>query len=166
MSRARFLGRPIHPMLIVFPRGLLGTAPVFDLLALVLEDGYWSDVALWMIIAGVLGGLVAAPFGLMDWLEVPADTRAKRLGALHGIGNTVVLAVFTASAWLHWTIPRTRATLALLFVFSLVGLIVSLVPAWMGAELVGRLGVGVDQGAHVDAPSSLPNPLKSRDDDD
>ena len=166
MSRARVLGRPIHPMLIVFPRGLLGTAPVFDLLALVLAEGYWSDVALWMIIAGVLSGLVAAPFGVMDWLAIPSGTRAQRLGLLHGIGNTVVLVVFAASAWLHWTIPRTLATLGLLFFFSLVGLIVSLVPAWMGAELVGRLGVGVDQGAHVDAPSSLPKLLKSRDDDD
>jgi len=91
MSRARVLGRPIHPMLIVFPRGLLGTAPVFDLLALVLAEGYWSDVALWMIIAGVLSGLVAAPFGVMDWLAIPSGTRAQRLGLLHGIGNTVVL---------------------------------------------------------------------------
>jgi hypothetical protein len=27
--------------------------------------------------------------------------------------------------------------------------------AWLGGELVNRLGVGVDDGAHLDAPSSL-----------
>jgi hypothetical protein len=26
---------------------------------------------------------------------------------------------------------------------------------WLGGELVDRLGVGVDRGAHLDAPSSL-----------
>lgn len=31
----------------------------------------------------------------------------------------------------------------------------SLVTGWLGGELVDRLGVGVDEGANVDAPSSL-----------
>lgn len=35
------------------------------------------------------------------------------------------------------------------------GAAVGLVTAWLGGELVVRLGVGVDPGAHVDAPSSL-----------
>jgi hypothetical protein len=29
------------------------------------------------------------------------------------------------------------------------------VTAWLGGELVERLGVAVDDGAHLDAPSSL-----------
>jgi hypothetical protein len=29
------------------------------------------------------------------------------------------------------------------------------VTGWLGGELVDRLGVGVDDGAHLDAPSSL-----------
>lgn len=29
------------------------------------------------------------------------------------------------------------------------------VTAWLGGELVDRMGVGVDEGAHVNAPSSL-----------
>ena len=29
------------------------------------------------------------------------------------------------------------------------------VAAWFGSELVDRLGIGVDQDAHPDAPSSL-----------
>ena len=31
----------------------------------------------------------------------------------------------------------------------------ALVTGWLGGELVDRLGVGVDRGAHLDAPSSL-----------
>jgi hypothetical protein len=37
----------------------------------------------------------------------------------------------------------------------LVGAILSLLTGWLGGELVDRLGVGVDDGANLDAPSSL-----------
>jgi uncharacterized membrane protein len=40
-------------------------------------------------------------------------------------------------------------------VLSLVAVLVALVSGWLGGELVDRLGVGVDEGAHLDAPSSL-----------
>jgi hypothetical protein len=36
----------------------------------------------------ILAGLVAAPFGFVDWLATPNGTRAKRIGALHGIGTS------------------------------------------------------------------------------
>ncbi len=62
-SRAKLLGHPIHQMLIVFPLGLLAMAVIFDAFTLVLGNGYWSEIAFWMIAAGVVTGLVAAPFG-------------------------------------------------------------------------------------------------------
>ena len=152
-SRAKLMGHPIHPMLIVFPLGLLGMAVIFDVLALVMTQGYWSEIALWMMVAGIVTGLLAAPFGLIDWLAIPAATRAKRIGALHGIGNVVVLLMFAASAWLRWGVPQAPPRLALML--SLAGLLLALVTGWLGGELVDRLGVGVDEGAHLDAPSSL-----------
>jgi hypothetical protein len=33
--------------------------------------------------------------------------------------------------------------------------VLALFTGWLGGELVDRLSVGVDEGAHVDAPSSL-----------
>ena len=36
-----------------------------------------------------------------------------------------------------------------------VGLGTALVTGWLGGELVDRLGVGVDEGANLDAPNSL-----------
>jgi hypothetical protein len=40
---------------------------------------------------------------------------------------------------------------------------ISLVTAWLGGELVERLRVGVDDGAHLDAPSSLSGPVPEAD---
>jgi uncharacterized membrane protein len=152
-SRAKLLGHPIHTALIVFPLGLLGMAVIFDLLALAMGQGYWAEIALWMMVAGVVTGLIAAPFGLIDWLAIPAGTRAKRIGALHGIGNVIVVLLFAVSAWMRWDVPQSPSVLAVML--SLVGLLLALVTGWLGGELVDRLGVGVDDGAHVDAPSSL-----------
>ena len=86
-SRAKLLGHPIHQMLVVFPLGLLGMAVIFDVVAFVLGNGYRSEVALRMIVAGTGTGLLAARFGLIDWLAIPSGTRAKRIGALHGLGQ-------------------------------------------------------------------------------
>ena len=101
-----------------------------------------------------MGGLLAAVFGLIDWVAIPAGTRAKRIGLLHGGANVVVVAIF-ALVWLMRgntpdAIPTTN-----LFLLEIVGLALGSVGGWLGGELVERLGVGVDDGAHLDAPSSL-----------
>ena len=78
-SRAKVFGHPVHPILIVFPLGLLATSVIFDVIYLVTDYAHMSDVAYWLIIAGILGGGVAAPFGLLDWLAIPAGTQAGRV---------------------------------------------------------------------------------------
>ena len=152
-ARARLFGHPIHQMLIVFPLGLLATAVIFDVIALVTDNTRWAEIAYWLIAAGIIGGLAAAPFGLIDWLGVPGGTRARRIGLLHGGGNLVVVLLFAGSWLLRRDNPMVPETLAL--VLSFVGVGLALVTGWLGGELVDRLGVGVDEGAHVNAPSSL-----------
>lgn len=152
-SRAKLLGHPVHQMLIVFPLGLLAMAIIFDLLAIGLGNGYWSEIAFWMIAAGVVTGLMAAPFGAIDWWAIPSGTRAKRIGALHGIGNVVVVLLFGLSWLMRRDAPAVPAGMAL--VLSFTGGVLALGTGWLGGELVDRLGIGVDDGAHADAPSSL-----------
>jgi len=152
-SRAKLLGHPIHQMLIVFPLGLLAMAVIFDLIAIGLRQGYWSEIAFWMIAAGVVTGLIAAPFGFIDWLAIPSGTRAKRIGAVHGAGNVVVVLLFAGSWLLRRASPATPETLAL--ALSFIGGASALFTGWLGGELVDRLAIGVDENAHVDAPSSL-----------
>jgi uncharacterized membrane protein len=152
-SKVKFAGHSVHPMLIVFPLGLLATAVVFDIIYLLSNNSQWTVVAYYMIGAGIIGGLAAAATGWLDWFAIPRGTRAKRLGLLHGAGNVVVLALFMLS-WIlrrgHAELPPTGAIVA-----ALLGVILALGTAWLGGELVDRLGVGVDDGAHLDAPSSL-----------
>jgi uncharacterized membrane protein len=93
-------------------------------------------------------------FGLVDWLAIPAGTRARRIGALHGIGNVVVLALCAVS-WLLRAQADNWHPSALALVFSFTGVALAGVTGWLGGELVDRLGVGVDKDADLNAPSSL-----------
>lgn len=152
-AKAKIFGHPIHPMLIVFPLGLLATSLVFDIVYQATGNVRWADISYVMIASGIIGGLLAAIFGLIDWLAIPGETRAKRIGALHGIGNVVVVALFAISWLLRYGnagVPGGGA-----FVLSIAGVALALVTGWLGGELVDRLAVGVDDGAHLDAPSSL-----------
>jgi uncharacterized membrane protein len=152
-SRAKLFGHPIHQMLIVFPLGLLAMALIFDVIRFATGNPHWTEIAYWMIAAGILGGFAAAPFGFIDWLAIPAGTRAKRVGALHGIGNLFVLALYSMSWAIRGADPANPAGIA--FLFSFAGGLIALCTGWLGGELVNRLSVGVDEGAHLDAPSSL-----------
>jgi uncharacterized membrane protein len=152
-TKARLFGHPVHQMLIVFPLGLLTTAIIFDLIRLGTHNPMWSVVSYWMIAAGVIGGLVAAVFGLADWWGIPSGTRAYRLGMLHGLGNVCVVALFAVSWWLRRPEPGNPSVTAI--VLMLIGGALSLFTGWLGGELVDRLGVGVSDGANLDAPSSL-----------
>src|SRR5438270_7642408 len=75
-SRVNLFGHPVHQMLIVFPLGLLGTSVVFDLIHLTTGAAYAATVAFALIASGLVGGLLAAPFGFIDWLAIPKGTRA------------------------------------------------------------------------------------------
>jgi uncharacterized membrane protein len=118
------------------------------------DNDSFTTVAYWCIAAGIIGGLLAAVFALIDWLNIPSDTRAKAVGMWHGIGNVVVVALFALSWWLRYGDPA-HAPSATAFILALVGIGIGAVTGWLGGELVDRLGVGVDPGAHLDAPSSL-----------
>jgi uncharacterized membrane protein len=152
-ARAKVLGHAVHQMLIVFPLGLLATAAIFDVIFLLGGAAAWEAAAWYMIAAGVIGGLAAALFGFIDWLAIPGGTRARGVGAVHGLGNVVVVGLFLVSWLLRRPLPEHPSMLA--YVLSFAGAGLSLVTSWLGGELVDRLGVGVDDGAHLDAPSSL-----------
>jgi uncharacterized membrane protein len=152
-TRIKILGHPVHPMLIVFPLGLLSTAVIFDALYLATRNEEFATFAYWAMAAGIVGGILAAVFGLIDWMATPRGTRARRIGAIHGAGNGVVLALFVVSFLLRDGGVAGSPELA--FLVGLAGASIALVTAWLGGELVYRLRVAVDDDAHLDASNSL-----------
>ncbi len=153
-TRFKLLGHPVHPMLIVFPLGLLSTAVVFDVLYVITGNEDLAVFSFWAILAGVIGGVAAALFGLIDWLAIPRETRARRVGLLHGGGNVVVTALFAIS-WVLRLDDAAYLPNLLPLILGLLGAGLAVFTAWLGGELVYRLRVAVDDDAHLDASNSL-----------
>lgn len=124
-SRARLLGHPVHQQLVAFPLGLLATALLFDLVYLVGGNGTMAFVS-----------------------YCPSS-----VGLLHGVGNLMVLGLFLGSWLLRHGGPQEPPAAA--FVLSFASGALALVTAWLGGELVSRLGVGVSDQAGLNAESSL-----------
>src|SRR5689334_622794 len=146
-SKARLLGHPIHQVLIVFPLGLLATAVIFDVLHYLTGNATWTGIAYYMMPAGIIGGLLAALFGLIDWLGIPGGTRAKAVATTHGLGNVLMILLFGGSWLLRQNVPSDPGVFA--YILSFAGAAVSIFTGWLGGELVDRMGVGVARGANL-----------------
>ena len=154
MKPAKIVGHHIHPMLIVFPLGLLAVSVFFDVAYLATHEAAFATIAFWDMFAGIIGGLAAAVFGFWDWVTIQSGTRAKRIGAWHGLNMVVVVGLFAAS----WLIRRTDTFYipsSSALTLSFIAVVLALVGGWLGGELVERLGIAVSPNAGPNAPSSL-----------
>jgi len=152
-SKAKMVGHPVHPILVPFPLGLLTTSVIFDIIHLLTGGARWAEISFWMIAVGVVAGLLAAVFGLIEWLAIPPGTRAKAIGLWHGLSNVVMVALFAASWLVRSSAPGDPGVLPIVLSFLGVGL--ASLGGFLGGELVFRMGIGVAQGANPNASSSL-----------
>ena len=153
-SRAKFLGHPVHQMLIPIPAGLFIVAAVLDIVDVFVDAAWIPTVTFWNLVIGIFSALLAAVFGLADWSKIPGGTRAKRIGALHAIGNVSAVVLFAAAVWLR-SLAERPLWYDLPLALEVAALLLLGVTAWLGGELVDRLGVGISDNANLDAPSSL-----------
>lgn len=136
-ARARIAGIPVHQILIVFPLGLLATSFFFDVAYVVTGGTQLGIVASWMIFAGVIGGAAAALFGMIDYSAIPRGSRARRIGALHGMTNVVVALLFAASWLLRRDAPEHPDALEI--ALSGCGVLLTVIAGWLGSALADRM---------------------------
>ena len=155
-AKVQVAGHALHAQLIVFPLGLLGISPLWDILRLTQDRPMWGAVAYWTILAGVISALVAAVPGYLDYTKIPAGTRAKGVGRLHMILNLTLIALFALSLYLRGGDERDYTMAgASAMAPGWVAVGMAVISGWLGGELVEALGIGVHEGAHPNAPSSL-----------
>jgi uncharacterized membrane protein len=130
---------PIHSMLVALPIGLWVFSLVSDFIGLAWESPTWKSVALYTMVGGIIGALLAAIPGFIDWFSL-ATARVQRLGTTHMVLNLILVALFSSNAWLRLTstIPD-----AIPLTLSIVGVLILGVSGWLGGEMVYVHRVGV-----------------------
>lgn len=144
--RAKIMGHPIHPMLIVFPIGLYITSFVFDLVYLSTGVSFWFRMAYWTMVGGLIGNAIAAVPGLLDYLTLPPRTEARQIATYHmGIGVVLAILYFANILLRDWGIIAENMKPWSVVILNLVGVLLIGLQGWLGGELVYRHGIGVEE---------------------
>lgn len=140
---AGWYGHPFHPILVTIPIGAWIASIVFDVLALFADDPSGLLFGAQVLIAiGVVGAVVAAMVGLLDYSVIPPGTRAKRTALVHMVLNLTAVVVFAAS-WLVRADHGHDSVIAVGVVLSLAGLLLVGASGYLGGELAYHFGVRV-----------------------
>jgi uncharacterized membrane protein len=121
----------------MFPLGLFAMAVFFDLANLAGGPNILGALAYWNIVAGLVGGVLAALAGAIDLMFVRNGTRAKRTGVLLALVNMGVLILFAVILMLRMR-STDRVAGGGVFVVELLALAAAVFGAWYGGELVNR----------------------------
>jgi uncharacterized membrane protein len=153
-STAQIGGHPIHPMLIPFPITCLVGAFVTDLIFLSTGDRGFATASHWLIGFGIGTALLAAVFGLIDFM---GDDRIRRLGhALqHMIANVAAVVVSLINFIIRLDDPASDIA-SMGVILSGVVVLILLFSGWRGGDLVYHHKVGVHDHSRDDPPGAPP----------
>jgi uncharacterized membrane protein len=138
-SRARILGQQLNPLLTILPLGILGSAVLCDLGALMSGVSFFGRVALWDLGAGLVVGLFALCGLLVDLITAPPGGSARR------IVGTVTLAVglMIVLFGIVWSVRADNGTAGsgALFLVELIALGSGIGGVWTARDLVNGEGL-------------------------
>lgn len=141
-SRASIKSHPLHPILIAFPIAFFTGTIIFDILALIFVDVVFWVTAYYMQIAGIIGAVMAAIPGLIDYIyTVPPQSSGKKRAAKHGLINSTALILFVIALLLK----REPGVLsAIVMILEVLAIVLMSIGGWLGGTLVYRNQIGVD----------------------
>lgn len=128
-------------MLIVFPLAFFIGTLLFDVLGIIYDYDLFYVVSYYMQICGIVGGLLAAIPGLLDYFKtVPPNSSAKKRATKHGIINVFNVILFTVA----WFLKGNNINPYVILLLEIVGIILLAIAGWLGGTLVYRNQIGVD----------------------
>lgn len=156
-SKASVMGHPIHPVLVPFPIAFLVSVVLTDLAFYGTRNAFWAEVSMWLVGAGLISGVLAAVFGLIDFAAVD-KVRSHAAAWVHFVGNAIVLLIALGSLLLRVKDPVT-AVLPMGMTLSFIDAGLLFVTGWYGGELVYRHRIGLAAAAAEERTRRSPGEL-------
>ncbi len=148
-TKASFAGGPIHPMLVHYPIALWTTSVITDAIFYFNRNSSLVLISKYLIAAGIVGALLAALPGIVDWTGI-GDPVAKKTGTLHLVLSVSALILFSASLYLrmkNYGAPLVGFHLKVPFVISVAGWLDMAIAASLGGKLVYEHRMGVSEAS-------------------
>jgi uncharacterized membrane protein len=147
-SKAAIGDHPIHPALVAIPIGAFALTLVGDIAHAATASAFWYHFAFVCMGIGIVTALIAAVFGLVDYIGVKMSTRGRQLATIHMVLNVTGVLLYA----LNWFLRRGDAALGterwtLVFALEVVTFLALGVSGWIGGSLSFEHGVGVVPGA-------------------
>jgi uncharacterized membrane protein len=132
---------PIHPMLVPFPITFLASALLTDIAYWGSLNDFWARASFWLIVAGLVVGLLAGLTGAIDYLTIQR-AREHRAGKIHAAGNITGVILSAINLAIRWG-DREAPILWTGLLLSLIIAAILTVTGWYGGELTFRHKMGV-----------------------
>lgn len=139
-DRIRFKNHPIHPMLIPLPIGLWIFSLAADIIFRAGGNPSWSTVAYYSMAGGIVGAVLAAIPGFLDYLDM-GPSRVKNIAMQHMLLNVGALVLFIINFMIRGANPNAVTP----FVLSIIGVLGIIVSGWLGGHMVYVHGMAVDE---------------------
>jgi uncharacterized membrane protein len=146
-TRVTIAGHPLHAMLVTIPIGLWVFSLISDIVFALTGDIRWDVTAYFTLGGGIVGALLAAVPGLLDFLGLH-KAEERRIAVIHLSLNLAIVAVQVINFWIR---GQTMTSGRLPMLMSVVAVAALVVSGWLGGQLVHVLGV--TQPHHGEAES-------------
>lgn len=143
--QGKWLGHPLHPAIVHVPVGAWIATAVIDILERNADSAKPAlYVALYCVVAGLVGALLAVPTGVADWSSIKHEKPAWKLGLYHMALNLLAAIVWAANLGLrakalHTDQPVTPAIL----ISSVAGAMLVIISGYLGSRMVFDDGISV-----------------------
>ncbi|MEF2277489.1 Rieske 2Fe-2S domain-containing protein [Deinococcus sp. YIM 134068] len=145
----KYIGTPLHPILVTIPIGAWSVAAVLDLMELRGRKDVRAGADLAVAI-GLVGGMAAIATGWTDWARSGDSPIKRRVGFVHGSLNESAFLLYAGSYLLRG--GRARATARGL---GFLAYTISGMSAHLGGTLVYKEGLGVSHTAGQRPPDEF-----------
>jgi uncharacterized membrane protein len=145
LLKGKWLGHPLHPILVHVPMAMWPGALIFDLLSQWNIGGNASvRLSFYAIAFGLAASLLAAPTGLIDWTGIKKEKPAWKIGLYHMALNLVALLLFAINLGLRWPTFRDATKVATTpLLLSAIGTLLLIGSAYLGGMMVYEYGISV-----------------------